>query len=153
MSRLAGLLLAATASLSALALPAQAARPLPLAETGHLHRISQHGFTLIERGSATGTLGGTIYVHLTVVSTSRVQAEVSIYSRQGSITGSGTASYRRGEATATFAGSMSIARGSGSYAHAHGSGIAFRGTIKRSDESVSVQVSGRMSECWSCVSL
>ena len=64
---------------------------------------------------------GTIYVHLTIVSSRRVTAELNIYPSGGSITAQGTRSYHK-EATARFAGSMSIERGSGSYAHAHGSG-------------------------------
>jgi hypothetical protein len=125
---------------------ATTARTISLSETGHLHRTSQHGFTLNERGSASGTLAGTIYVHLTVASTSRVTAEVSIYSHGGSITGYGSASYHRGEAAANFSGSLSISRGSGSYAHAHGSNLRFSGDIQRSNDSVTVQVNGRMSD-------
>jgi hypothetical protein len=123
-----------------------AARTFSLKENGALHATGKHNFTLNEQGSATGTITGTIYVHLTVVSTDRVTAEVNIYPRGGSITGDGTASYRRGSATATFAGSASIARGSGSYAHAHGSGLSFSGTIARSNDAITVHMSGTVSD-------
>jgi hypothetical protein len=75
-----------------------------------------------------------------------VTAEVNIYPRGGSITGDGTASYRRGSATATFSGSASIARGSGSYAHAHGLGLSFSGTITRSNDAITVHMSGTVSD-------
>lgn len=125
--------------------PALAARTFSLNESGHLHMTSKHGFTLNEQGSAAGTIKGTIYVHLTVVSTNRVTAEVSIYPSGGSISGNGTAGYLRGSTTADFSGSMSISRGTGSYDHAHGSGLSFSGTIQRSNDAVTVHVRGRVS--------
>ena len=90
---------------------------------------------------------GTIYVHLTAVSTSRVTAEVNIYPRGGSISGVGTGSYRRAGTTAVFSGSLSIGRGTGSYARVHGSGLSFGGTIAESDDdAITVHVSGRVSD-------
>src|ERR1700689_2998929 len=77
---------------------ARATRTYSLSETGHLHRTSGRGITinqdLNEQGSASGTIPGTIYIHLRVVSTNRVTAEVNIYPSGGSITGSAGASYR-----------------------------------------------------------
>jgi hypothetical protein len=125
---------------------ALAARTISLQESGHLHLTAKRGFTLIEQGPASGTVAGTIYVHLQIVSTSRVSAEVSIATRGGSISGEATASYRRGGASAGFSGSLSIARGTGGYAHAHGSGLSFSGTIQRSNDAIAVHVTGRVSE-------
>ena len=128
-------------------LPASASRTIFLNESGHLHLTSKHNFTLNEQGSASGTAAGTIYVHLTAVSSSRVTAEVNIYARGGSITGYGTGDYRRIGTTASFSGSMSIDRGSGSYAHIHGSGLSFAGTIQESSSDViTVHVSGNVSD-------
>jgi hypothetical protein len=125
---------------------ALAARTFSLDESGNLHLTSKQGFTLNEQGPATGTVTGTIYVHLKIVSTTHVTAEVSIYPRGGSITGTGTASYRRAGATAGFSGTLSIDRGTGSYSHARGSGLSFTGTIKRSNDAVTVRVNGRVSD-------
>ena len=83
------------------------ARSLTLSDTGRLHLTSHHAFTLNEQGSASGTISGTIYIHLTVVSTNRVTAEVSIYPSGGSITGYASASYRPSGGVATFTGTMS----------------------------------------------
>lgn len=125
---------------------ARVSRTISLNETGHLHLTSKHNFTLNERGSATGTVAGTIYVHLTAVSSTRVTAEVNIYAHGASFSGNGNASYRRGSTTASFAGSMSINRGTGSYAHVHGSGLSFSGTIAESNhDAITVHVSGRVS--------
>ena len=122
------------------------ARSISLNESGALHLTSRHGFTLNEQGPASGTIRGTIYVHLKIVSTSRVTAEVTIYPNGGSITGYGTASYHREGATASFSGSLSINRGTGSYTHAQGSGLSFSGTMQRSNDAVTVHVSGRVSD-------
>ena len=74
-------------------------------------------------------------------------AEINIYHGGGSISGNGTASYRRASTTASFSGSMSIARGTGSYAHVHGSGLSFSGTIAESNhDAITVHVSGRVSD-------
>jgi hypothetical protein len=126
---------------------AHAARTIELDETGHLQLTSKHNFTLNEKGSASGTAAGTIYVHLTAVSSSRVTAEVNIYPHAGSITGNGSGSYRRLGTIAEFSGSMSIGRGTGSYARIHGSGLSFSGTIAESDrDAITVHVSGRVSD-------
>lgn len=125
---------------------ARVARTISLNENGRLHLTSKHNFTLNEQGTATGTVTGTIYVHLTAVSSTRVTAEVNIYARGASFSGNGNASYHRGSTTASFAGSMSIDRGTGSYAHVHGSGLSFSGTIAESrKDAITVHVSGRVS--------
>ena len=103
---------------------ALAARAISLNESARLHLTSRHGFTLSEQGSASGSVSGPMYVHLTIVSTARVVAEVNFYPRGGSISGKATASYKRGSSTASFAGTLSIVRGTGSYAHVHGSGLS-----------------------------
>jgi hypothetical protein len=124
---------------------ARVARTFSLNDTGHLHLTSHHGFTLNEKGSASGTISGTIYIHLHVVSTNRVTAEVNIYPRGGSITGYANASYHPSGGVASFNGTMSIARGTGAYRRARGSGLSFIGTVQRTNDAVTVRVSGRMS--------
>jgi hypothetical protein len=122
-----------------------AARAVRLSETARLRLTSRKGFTLNERGSVTGTIAGTIYVHLRIVSSSRVAAEVNIYRPGGSITAHASAAYRRGARQGTFAGSLSIDRGTGAYAAAKGAGLAFSGTIQRSSYAIAVHVGGRAS--------
>jgi hypothetical protein len=123
-----------------------AAKTFSLNENGNLHLTSKQGFTLNEQGPASGTVGGTLYVHLKIVSSTRVTAEISLYPHGGSITCSGSASYKREGSTANFAGGLSIDRGTGSYAKAHGSGLSFSGTIQRSNDAIDVHVSGTASD-------
>jgi hypothetical protein len=124
---------------------AHLARTFSLSDSGRLHLTSHHGFTLNEQGSASGTISGTIYIHLHIVSTNRVTAEVNIYPSGGSITGFANAAYHPSGSVASFNGTMSIARGQGRYSHARGSGLSFTGTIQRSNDAVTVHVNGRMS--------
>jgi hypothetical protein len=124
---------------------AHGARSISLNDSGRLHLTSHHGFTLNEQGTASGTISGTIYIHLHVVSTNHVTAEVSIYPKGGSLTGQASASYSPSGAVASFAGTMNVARGTGSYSHASGSGLSFSGTIQRSNDAVTVRVAGHMS--------
>jgi hypothetical protein len=124
-----------------------ASKTISLNETGHLHLTSKHNFTLNEQGTASGTASGTIYVHLTAVSNTRVTVEVNIYPKGGSITGSGSASYRKTSGAADFSGSMTIDRGTGTYGHIHGSGLSFNGTVAESNkDAITVHVSGRVSD-------
>ena len=143
---LGGLLaLCALAPAASSAMRASAARTLYLNESGKLRLTSHHGFTLNEQGSASGTIHGTIYIHLTVSSTNHVNAEVNIYPSGGSLTGYASAAYHVHGGTASFNGSMNVARGTGRYSHAHGSGLSFSGTIQRSNDAVNVSLSGHMS--------
>jgi hypothetical protein len=126
---------------------AAAARTIMLRETGHLRLTSKHNFTLNERGRASGTIKGTIYVRLTAVSSSRVTVKLEIHRPGGSISGSGAGAYRRRGKTASFSGSMSIGHGTARYAHAHGSNLSFSGTIRESKhDAITVYVTGRVSD-------
>jgi hypothetical protein len=132
--------------------PAQAAGPIAgsartvsLNETGRLHLTSKRGFTLNEEGSATGAIRGKIYLHLKIVSTNRVSADVSIYPTGGSLTGLATASYHVVGATASFAGTMSVVRGTGTFRNPRGTGLGFSGTISRTNDAVTVRLTGSLS--------
>ncbi len=138
-------MLASAAVAPAMAPRAITARTFSLNDTGRLHLTSHHGFTLNEQGSASGTISGTIYIHLHVVSTNHVNAEMNIYPSGSSLTGYASASYHPSGAVASFNGTMSIARGTGRYSQAHGSGLSFTGMIQRSNDAVTVRVNGRMS--------
>jgi hypothetical protein len=124
---------------------ARSARTVTLSESGRLHLTNKKGFTLNEQGSASGTITGTIYIHLHLSSTSKVTVEVSIYPSGGSLSGSGSAAYRVEGGYAVFTGTLAITRGSGKYAHARASSLRFTGKIQRRNDAVSVQLSGPLS--------
>ena len=114
-------------------------------DSAHLHLTSKHKFTLNEQGLASGTISGPIYIHLNIVSVNHVTAEVNIYPTGGSLTSYASASYHSSGGVATFNGTMYVARGTGRYSHGHGSGLSFTGSVRRENDAVTVQVSGRMS--------
>ena len=144
-------LLAATACALALSAggasgaTAHAARTITLNDSGKLHLTSHHTTHLNLQGTASGTIRGTIYIHLDVTSPSQVSAEVSIYPSNGSLTGVSTASYRANGGQAAFSGTLRISRGTGAYARAHASALSFSGTIQRSNDATAVHVSGPLS--------
>jgi hypothetical protein len=139
-----GLLGAATAS--AASPVARSARTISLSETARLHLTSKHTFTLNEAGAASGTIHGSIYIHLHLANNhGGVSAEVNIYPVGGSLSGYGSASYTVEGAEAVFSGKLAITRGTGSYAHASASGLRFTGSIQRRTDAVAVQLSGPLS--------
>ena len=83
----AGLCALALSATGASGTTVRAARTISLNESGSLHLTSHHGFHLNLQGTASGTIRGTIYIHLNVTSPTKVTAEVSIYPNNGSLTG------------------------------------------------------------------
>ncbi len=124
---------------------AVAARTLSLNDSASLHLQNKHGLVLKEGGTAKGSLGGTLYLQLDVTSTRSVTAQVQVYPKGGSISGNASAAYRVAGADASFSGTMSITKGSGTYSKAKASGLSFSGTIQRSNDAVTVHLSGKMS--------
>lgn len=122
-----------------------AARTVSLNDTGHLHKTAHHGLNLYEAGPTSGSLSGTVTLHLDVVSTNRVTAQLTVHSGHSSINATASGSYRNNGPTASFSGTLSVTGGTGSYAHAHGSGLSFSGTIQRTTDAVTVRVSGHFS--------
>jgi hypothetical protein len=125
---------------------ATAARSINLNDSAKLHLANHKGVLLKEEGTAKGTLGGTLYLQLKVTSTRSVSAEIQVYpTKGGSISGKAKASYRVAGSTASFSGTMTITKGSGTYSKAKASALSFSGTIQRSNDAVTVHVSGKMS--------
>ena len=124
---------------------ARAARSVDLNDSANLHLENKHGIELKEGGTAKGNLPGPLYLQLKVTSTRSVSAKVQVYPKGGSIGGSATASYHVSGSTAAFSGTMVVTKGSGTYSKAKASALKFSGTIQRSNDAVTVHVSGPMS--------
>jgi hypothetical protein len=131
------------AAAAPIALPA---RTISLSETARLHPTSRPTLTINEEGTASGTIKGTIYIHLHLANNhDGVTAEVNIYPHGGSLSGHGSASYQVEGAEAVFSGKLSIAQGTGSFAHARASSLRFTGSIQRRSYDVTVRLSGPLS--------
>jgi len=124
---------------------AASARTIRLEETANLHLTSKRGFTLNEQGVASGTIRGRIYIHLHLLSNSKVTSEVNIYPHGGFLSGRGSAGYRVVGSYASFSGYLSVTRGTGSYEGARASGLRFQGRIQRRNDTVAVKLSGSLS--------
>ncbi len=121
-----------------------AARTAYLTERARLRFASERGSTLVERGYAYGTYDAPIVADLTIRSKS-VTAQVTIYPRGGTITGSADASYKIVRNLGYFGGSFYLGHGSGRYSHvaeAHHKPLGISGIINRENFEVEVKASG-----------
>ncbi len=121
---------------------ATAARTLSVADTAHLRYHESAGSALIEEGTATGGLPGSVKVRFTVGPT--VSASFTIYTHSGTLSGHGSGTLHSSGSYASFGGSMSITRGTGRYVHAHGHG-GFYGVLNRRTYALTVQTTGSLS--------
>jgi hypothetical protein len=131
------------ASLS-IAPEALAQKTLKVSDSAHLHLTAGGGGNALnEVGKATGTLGGTVKVSLTIhqyTATSRFTIQTS----RGSISGTGTGTLKTGKGGyASFGGAITVTGGTGAYEHASGKGGLY-GTINRRDDAMTVSVSGNL---------
>lgn len=124
---------------------AHAARTITIKESSNLVLDNHKGVVLKEHGTAKGTLTGPIYLQLRVNSTRSVTASVQVYPSGGGLSASASASYKVSGAYARFSGRLNITKGSGRYAKASGKNLSFSGTIKRTNDAITVYVSGALS--------
>ncbi len=124
---------------------AHAARTVTLNDSGNLHKTSKKGFNLYESGNASGSISGSISLHLDVTGTNHFTAELTVHPRGSSISGKASGAYRTNGGTESFSGTLTVTGGSGGYSGAHGGGISFSGTLNRSNDSVTVHVNGKFS--------
>ncbi len=122
---------------------ARAARTLNVKDEGHLHLVRESGSLLVEEGSVSGTLPGSVKVRFNVGAT--ITAQFTIYARGGgSVSGHGSGALHSTSAYSTFGGSLSVTSGTGRFAHAHGNGGLY-GAINRHTYALTVQTIGKLS--------
>jgi hypothetical protein len=121
---------------------AQAARTLNVTDTAHLRYRGTSGSSLIEEGTASGGLPGTVKVHFNVGAS--VSATFTISTPRGTLVGHGSGSLHSSGLYASFGGSMVVTSGTGRYRHAHGRG-GFYGVINRKTYALTVQTTGKLS--------
>jgi hypothetical protein len=121
------------------------AHVLSVSDSSELHVVKAVGNTLIEEGSATGTLPGVVRIRLNInVETSSAASSFTLHTRGGTLIGhaAGTASPGHG-GWESFAGKMWLDRGTGRYARASGSGHMYGALFRRTDR-LRVQTIGRL---------
>jgi hypothetical protein len=121
-------------------LSAHAARTVSGNDNATLHYVPPpHGSTLLEEGTATGSLPGHVRAYLRIEAT--FSGRFTITTRNGSLTGHGTATPHSSGPVESFAGTFVVTGGTGRYAHAHGHGGLY-GTFRRSNYEVVLQPRG-----------
>jgi len=121
---------------------AHAARTLKATDTAHLHYVSASGSTLLEEGTATGTLPGKMRASVNVGAT--ISGTFTFYIHGGSIKGHGEAKPKGSGVYESFAGSVTVKGGTGRYAHAHGH-TGLYGTFDRNNYALVIQTTGTLS--------
>jgi len=114
-----------------------ARRALDLRGTAHLHLTHKSGNVLYERGTATGTLPGTVTARL-VTGVTKVSGTVTFYPRGGGSLTLSAVGYPQSAATIVhFTGRCAVRSGTGRFRAALGSG-SFSGTANRRTWAITV---------------
>jgi hypothetical protein len=122
---------------------AHAARTLNAADTAHLHYIHSSGSELIETGTATGTLPGSMNAHVNIGATISGTFTVTVRGG-GSIKGHGSATPHGSGTYESYRGSLTVTGGTGRYTHARGHAGLY-GTFNRKTYALVVQTTGQLS--------
>jgi hypothetical protein len=107
-----------------------------------LKYVTTKGAYLLERGSASGPLAGTVKASVRV--TADISGSFTFYPRGGSITGRGSATLHESGTYASFGGVVKITGGTGRYARARGGGGLY-GVYNRNTLEITIQTTGNLS--------
>lgn len=121
---------------------AEITRTLDGSDTAHLRLVRQHEAVLYEQGAASGVLSGSMHAKLTVGST--FSGSFTIDTRDGSVTGHGSARPHGTGRYQSFSGTLYVTGGSGKYEHIHGKTQLY-GTFDRRTFDVILHTRGRLS--------
>lgn len=88
--------------------------------TAHLHFIKARGSYLLEEGSASGSLAGTVTARVRI--TASISGYFTLHPRGGSISGYGSGTLHESGSDVSFGGTVKVTGGTGRYAHASGGG-------------------------------
>lgn len=120
---------------------AHAAGKLHARDKAKLHYVGAVGEEVYETGRASGTLPGSMRVHMIFASTFR--GRFTIYTRGGRIYGHGKAKPHGGGVYESFAGTLIVTGGSGRYRHAHGIAHLY-GTFNRDNYALTIDTAGTL---------
>jgi hypothetical protein len=132
----------AGATSAAAAIRARDAATQTVKDEGNLRFVKSSGSTLIDEGSASGTIPGNVRIRFTYNGNPNVSAQITIYGHHGTLQVRATG--RLSSPTnpnPSFSGTLTITGGSGRYSHAHGSGKLY-GVFHRRSYGMIVQTQG-----------
>jgi hypothetical protein len=118
-------------------------KTLNLRDTASLHLTRKNGNVIYEKGTATGTLPGTVTARF-VTGVTKVTGTVTFKPYSGGSLTVNAVGYPQSAATITrFTGSLAVRKGTGRFANALGSGT-FSGTANRRTWAVTVNANARI---------
>ena len=135
-----GLLIALAIAIGAGANGATGAE-LHATDTAKLHYVGAVGEEVYETGGASGTLPGSMRVHMIFAST--FSGSFAIYTRGGRIDGHGKAKPHGEGVYESFAGTLIVTGGTGRYRRAHGTARLY-GTFNRENYALTIQTAGTL---------
>jgi hypothetical protein len=122
---------------------AKAAHTVSVNDEAHLHVVKASGSVYTEEGTTTGTIPGTLTVHINIGA--NITSTFTIYAHSGgSISGHGKATLHSTSIYSSFGGTLTVTGGSGRYQHAHGNGGLY-GTLDRRTNAVTIQTTSKLS--------
>ncbi len=123
---------------------ARSSRTLNATDTAHLRYNPKYseGATLIEEGSATGSLPGKMHARLKIEGT--FSGTFALATSSGTLKGHGVAKPSGSGRYESFRGSLVVTGGTGRFVHAHGTAGLY-GTFDRVKYQVTVQTTGSIS--------
>jgi hypothetical protein len=110
-------------------------------DTAKLHYVGAVGEEVYETGGASGTLPGSMRVHMIFAST--FSGSFAIYTRGGRIDGHGKARPHGEGVYESFAGTLVVTGGTGRYRRAHGTAHLY-GTFNRENYALTIQTAGTL---------
>jgi len=110
-------------------------------DTAKLRYVGAVGEEVYETGSASGTLPGSMRVHMIFAST--FSGSFAIYTRGGRIDGHGKARPHGEGVYESFAGTLFVTGGTGRYRRAHGTARLY-GTFNRENYALTIQTAGTL---------
>lgn len=118
-------------------------KSLHLTDDASLHLVRKSGSTLYEKGTATGTLPGTVSARF-VTGVTKVTGTVTFHSSGGGSITMTAVGYPQSTGTITrFSGTIAVRKGTGRFKNALGSGT-FTGTANRRTWAVTVHASANL---------
>jgi hypothetical protein len=114
---------------------------LHASDAAKLHYVGAVGEQVYETGSASGTLPGSMRVHMIFAST--FSGSFAIYTRGGTIDGEGRARPHGEGVYESFAGTLLVTGGTGRYRRAHGTAHLY-GTFDRENYALTIQTAGTL---------
>ncbi|HEY5342916.1 MAG TPA: hypothetical protein VIJ66_04585 [Solirubrobacteraceae bacterium] len=110
-------------------------------DTAKLHYVGAVGEEVYETGGASGTLSGSMRVHMIFAST--FSGSFAIYTSGGRIDGHGKARPHGEGVYQSFAGTLVVTGGTGRYRRAHGTAHLY-GTFDRENYALTIQTAGTL---------